>query len=201
MLTQQRAEELLRQAASRNPGRWEAHSRVAADCARRIAQKLPGLDPERAWLSGLLHDIGRGRGVSGLRHALDGYDDLMALGEPELARICLTHSFPDRREMFYMGAWDITDGQRAFLRAFLLERDYDGYDRLIQLCDMLALPTGPCILEKRIVDVTLRYGAPEGTLDKWRSWLALKEEIDGACGCDVYTLLPGVAEHSFASLR
>ena len=44
---------------------------------------------------------------------------------------------------------------------------YDGYDRLIRLCDAISLPDGACIMEKRLVDVALRHGLPEFTLKKW----------------------------------
>lgn len=200
MLTEEQACRLLAEAAGRNPGPWEAHSRVTADNARRIAQRMPGMDPRRAWLSGLLHDLGRGHGVTGVRHTLDGYRDLMALGEPQLARICLTHSFPDRQTLFYMGAWDITEEETAFLRDYLRRGDYDDYDTLIQFCDLISLPTGACIMEKRLVDIGLRYGTPEGTVGKWRCWLELKNIVDRRCGCDVYMLLPGVLEQSCRSL-
>ena len=63
------------------PGPWEQHSFSVADNAKRIAQKA-GLDAETAYVMGLLHDIGRGAGVSGIRHIFDGYDLMMSLGEP-----------------------------------------------------------------------------------------------------------------------
>ena len=37
---------------------WE-HSRLVAECARAIASGFPGVDPEKAYLAGLLHEIGR----------------------------------------------------------------------------------------------------------------------------------------------
>lgn len=58
ILTRSEAERLLREAESCNPGPWGNHSRIAAHCARKIAQEC-GLDPEKAYILGLLHDIGR----------------------------------------------------------------------------------------------------------------------------------------------
>lgn len=49
--------------------------------------KRQGLNPETAYVMGLLHDIGRGAGVSGIRHIFDGYDLMTSIGEPEIARI------------------------------------------------------------------------------------------------------------------
>jgi predicted hydrolase (HD superfamily) len=51
------AEELLIWAHEQNPGPWTEHCRVAARAAEVIARKC-GLDAERAYISGLLHDIG-----------------------------------------------------------------------------------------------------------------------------------------------
>lgn len=56
--TREQAEELLTEALPHNPGPWGAHSRTAAHCAEKIAAAC-GLDPEKAYVLGLLHDIGR----------------------------------------------------------------------------------------------------------------------------------------------
>ncbi len=40
----------------------------------------------------------------------------------------------------------------------LREMDYDDYDRLIQLCDCLAMPEGVVNMSKRMDDVARRYG-------------------------------------------
>ena len=74
---------------------------------------------------------------------------------------------------------------------------YDDYDRLVQLFDSLALPTGFCILEKRFVDVTIRYGVHPATIDRWKKTIEIKEAFEKKIGCMVYELLPGVAENSF----
>lgn len=51
---------------------------------------------------------------------------------------------------------------------------YDDYDRLIQPCDAIPLPTGACIMEKRLIDVALRYGVPDFALGKWRACMGKK---------------------------
>ena len=61
------AEQLLREAEKCNPGPWGNHSRVAAFCAERIA-KAAGMDAEKAYVLGLLHDIGRKFGIKHLAH-------------------------------------------------------------------------------------------------------------------------------------
>src|SRR5512139_2554397 len=95
--TLQQAEALLSEAHDRNPGPWTMHSRHVALAARLIAERHPLLDPDVAEVVGLLHDIGRREGVTGMRHVLDGYNHLAALGFEDAARICLTHSFAVKR--------------------------------------------------------------------------------------------------------
>lgn len=200
MLTVQQAKEELQIAVQNNPGPWEQHSLVSADNARRIAEKVPGMDPEKAYIMGLLHDIGRREGVTGMRHVIDGYDYLMAIHQPELAVICLTHSYATQNAAHFEGRHDCTPEQVAFIQRFLETYEYDDYDKLIQLCDAISLPQGACIMEKRFVDVALRYGVQDYTLERWRAYIRWKQYFDTLCGCDIYTLLPGVYENSIANL-
>lgn len=191
------AEEMLCQAEAKNPGPWAGHSRAAAEAAFRIASKCPGMDAEAAYAAGLLHDIGRREGYSHIRHIFDGYDYLMALGFEDAARVCLTHSFQIKDVDTYFGDQDVPAGRMAFLRAFLARTEYDDVDRLIQLCDCLALPGGYTLMEKRMVDVAMRHGTPACTLDKWRATFAIKARFDALAGVNVYTLLPGIVENTF----
>lgn len=117
MISSAHAQTYLRQAVQSNPGPWEQHSLSVADNAKRIAQKA-GLNPENAYVMGLLHDIGRSAGVSGIRHIFDGYNLMTSLGEPEIARICLTHSFPVKNIRTYAGKIDCTQVQLTFLQDF-----------------------------------------------------------------------------------
>ena len=200
MLTIEQAMQELELAVQNNPGPWEQHSLVAADNARRIAEKVPGMDPEKAYRMGLLHDIGRRVGVTGMRHLIDGYEYMMSLNEPELAVICLTHSFASPNVEHYEGKHDCSQAQKAFIKEFIEQREYDDYDRLIQLCDAISLPEGACIMEKRFVDVALRHGMQDYTTTRWRAYMELKKYFDSLCGCDIYTLLPGIFENSMINL-
>ena len=200
MLTIQQANEQLQTAYQKNPGPWVEHSRSVAENARRIAEHTDCLDPDTAYTMGLLHDIGRAAGVSGIRHIFDGYDRMSALGQPTIARIWLTHSFPLKNIHAFQGSFDCSKQQLAFLQCFLDSCSYDNYDRLIQLCDALSLPSGACILEKRLVDVALRHGVNHLSLEKWRAFLQLKQHFDRLCRCNLYTLLPNVLENSLVDL-
>ncbi len=193
------AKQALREAGQRNPGPWIGHSESVAQNAKLIAQRC-GLDAQKAYVMGLLHDIGRREGVSGIKHIFDGYAYMLEMGEKEIARICLTHSFPLKDVQTYIGAYDCTEEQLAFLRDFLEHTEQDDYDRLIQLCDAISLPEGACIMEKRLMDVALRHGLPEFSLDKWRAFLALKQYFDDKCGCNLYEFLPNVFKNSIGPL-
>lgn len=83
-----KAEELLKEAEACNPGPWGDHSRNVAKCAERIAQHCEGMDPDKAYVLGLLHDIGRRFGVKHLGHVYDGWKYMLELGYDEAARIC-----------------------------------------------------------------------------------------------------------------
>lgn len=203
--SRQEAEAILEEAERRNPGPWVAHCRVAAECARAIAQAVdparhPELDADAAYVLGLLHDVGRGAwtpGTADLRHMLDGYALLHERGFEDAARICLTHSFPIKDADAFASRWDCPPAEKRFVQDFLDRTEYTDYDRLIQLCDALALPNGPCLVEKRLVDVALRHGFNALTLDKWRAILALRDYFDAATGGSIYRLLPRVAETTF----
>lgn len=192
------AEALFAEAAALNPGfGWVEHSRHVAEAARRIAAVHPDLDAPTAYVYGLLHDVGRRAGYTHNRHMIDGYVYLLGLGYDRAARICLTHSFPVRDVAYCVGRWDVTAAEYVFLRDYLGAAEYDEYDRLLQLCDALALPQGFCLLEKRLVDVALRHGLNDTTLPRWRALFDLLAHFDAAVGGSVYALLPGVAETTF----
>lgn len=188
------AEALLHEAEAMNPGPWVPHSRNVALAARLIAAEHPDLDPERAYILGLLHDIGRRTGPNRDRHILDGHDILTDLGYQGAARIALTHSFPRQRPDELFGAWDGTRQEFQRMADLLLAAVYTEEDRLIQMCDLLALPEGCCIMEQRMVDIALRYGSSPQMTSKWQAQLALKTHFDAVVGQSIYRLLPGIVE-------
>jgi len=117
--------------------------------------------------------------------------------DPDAARICLTHSFVVRDIRAIAGEWDCTPEELAHAERLLSETTYAGYDRLIQLCDALALPSGYCLMEVRLVDVALRHGVNEYTVQRWEGYLSLLREVEEIIGRSVYSLLPGVVENTF----
>jgi hypothetical protein len=198
------AEALLDEAGARNPGPWTEHSRRVAEAAQLIAGRVPGMDGDAAYILGLLHDIGRREGVTGMRHALDGYRYLLALGYDDAARISMTHSFAtdDIYEIF--GEWDCSPDELAFVQNYLANARFDDYDRLIRLCDSLAMADGFVLMEKRMLDVAIRYGSEVGvsaaSIRKWRLTMDIRADFERRIGCSVYSLLPGVVENTFGGI-
>lgn len=190
------AEAELEKAAKSNPGLWTEHSRYAAMACRNIAQRCDGLSADDAYIYGLLHDIGRYPGVTGERHLIDGYRYCMAKGWEKAAQICISHAFMIQDIRTSIGEFDVSDEDYRFMERFVANAVYDDYDYLVQLCDSLALPTGFCLLEKRFVDVTIRYGVHPYTIDRWKRILELKAYFEQKAGCNIYELLPGAAENS-----
>jgi len=183
--------EALDLAGELNPGPWTDHSRNVALAAERIAEHC-GLNPEKAYICGLLHDIGRRTGIAQVRHIIDGYDYAISRGWDEIARICLTHSFPVKDIDIDIGKKDITPQQYTFIQSFLNDLEYDDYDKLIILCDALAEAGGFCILEKRFVDTTRRYGFYPFSIDRWNKTYEFKEYFEKKIGRSLYFLLPGI---------
>lgn len=185
--TRKHAEELLKEAEKCNPGPWGNHSRVAAHCAEKIARACGCLDPEKAYILGLLHDIGRKFGTRHLGHVSDGYTFMLSLGYEEAAKICLTHSFHNQTINDYIGNFDTTKEELQLIQDTLNEVSMDEYDRLIQLCDSLAGAEGVLDIEERMGDVKRRYGAyPQ---EKWDFNLKLKEDFEKKMGKDLYTVV------------
>lgn len=186
----------LELAGQLNPGPWTKHSYNVAEAAKIIAEHC-GMNTEKAFVCGLLHDIGRRTGVAAVRHIIDGYDYAISKGWDEVARICLTHSFPVKDIEADIGKKDITTEQYRFIKDFLDHLEYDPYDKLIILCDALADANGFCILEKRFVDTTRRYGIYPFSVDRWNKTYEYKESFEKIIGKSIYSLLPNIEQCIF----
>ena len=177
------AERILAEAEQCNPGPWGNHSRTAAHCAEKIAL-YAGMCPEKAYVLGLLHDIGRKFGKRHLGHVSDGYTYMTDLGYPDAARICLTHSFNEMKIEGYVGNFDTTEAETELIRTKLAETVPDDYDRLIQLCDAISGAEGVMDIIDRMSDVKRRYGDYEQS--KWDRNLELKAIFENRMQRDLY---------------
>ena len=188
--SREEAELLLKQGYDENPGPWVEHCKVTARVAEIIAEKS-SLDADRAYVSGLLHDIGysefreyKGR----TSHIIIGYENMLRRGFDGISRICMSHSFPYKHIGAY-GATDVNwnDVEKESIISFLSETEFDDYDKLIQLCDSLGTAEGICLMEKRMIDVVKRHGFSEFTIRKWEVIFDLKDYFDKLCGKNIYS--------------
>jgi hypothetical protein len=198
--THQQAVRYLAEAQGMNPGPWVDHSHHVAQSAANIAQKNPSLEHDTAYILGLLHDIGRREGVYGMRHVIDGYNFMRGEGYSHVAQISLTHSYPIPQVMHGSSEWDGTENEQQFVADYLANHPYSDYDRLIQLCDSICMPGGPVLMEKRFIDVTMRYGFNRYTTEKWRAFINIKATVEAAIGHSIYECLDGVVENTFSIL-
>ena len=161
---------------------------VAAN-AEKIAAAC-GLDSQKAYILGLLHDYGEyiEDTVPGTFHGTAGYDEMMKLGYDEVARICLTHSF---WEGIYDPDYFVYDsGEIARAGSLIAAMELDDYDRLIQLSDMLSDGSETVRVDKRVKSIIRRYRLnPAQASLKTERAVRLKEYFDRKCNMDVYQLL------------
>ena len=187
------AELLLEEGVKKNPGPWREHSYAVASAAEKIARAVnqncgeEKLNPDLAYIYGLLHDIGRQEGHTYIAHVYDGYHFLMSFGYEKAAQICLTHSFNLKTTEDYIGKIDISDNQMEEVKKLLAAAEYDDYDRLIQLLDSTCGADGTLNLEERMNDVKSRYGYyPQG---KWDKNFELKAYFEKLAGREYYEII------------
>ena len=80
--------------------------------------------------------------MSSERHLIDGYRYCMERGWEKAAQICISHAFMIQDIATSIGEFDVSDEDYLFMKEFVANAVYDDYDRLVQLCDALAMPSG-----------------------------------------------------------
>lgn len=173
------------------PSLLRQHSLLVAACAEILAAKIHGMDSKKAYALGLLHDYGKviNEKDNKLFHGLTGYKIMSELGYDEVAKICLTHTFINKD--FKHEDYQAYDSKELTACKKLLKNiDYDDYDRLIQLSDMMVTVVGFKTLKERMIYIRDKYNICNLTMKKkYRQVLKLKDYFDKLCGCDVYKLL------------
>jgi len=186
--TREEAERLLKDAETCNLGEWASHCRITAKCAEKIAIECDDMNADKAYVLGLLHDVGRKFGRCQLKHVYAGWQYMLQLGYDEVARTCLTHSFPVKRIGVYIGKFDIDEEQQSEIERALQEIEYDDYDRLIQLCDCVAGAAGTMTLKARMTDAENRYGKPFPK-DNWDTCMNLQKYFERKSGKSIYDII------------
>lgn len=167
------------------------HTQGVAFASRIIAAHIPTLDPETAYICGLLHDYGKkyNEREIGCFHGLIGYKELSSLGFELPARICLTHTFADKN--IYIADFpsypqrDLCECQKL-----LSEIEYNDYDRLIQFTDRLFEGFTMIPFAERAKAIGSRYNLSDSIVNKLiADGQKLKDYIDYRCGKDVYEII------------
>lgn len=163
---------------------WIKHSHNVAHVAETIG-RLSGLDPEKCYVMGLLHDFGRGQDRN-IRHSILGYKLLKKEGaSEEIARIAITHLFILQDGANLKGQYvDFRDGEQTFVENYLKDIEYNDYDKLIQLSDLiggLRIET----IEERMFSVFCRYNITN-TMQLCQQIRALRQYFEDKIGCSVY---------------
>lgn len=165
------------------------HSRGVAIFSSRLAEKI-NLNKDKAYVLGLLHDYGKrlDEKKADRFHGIIGYYDLLKYGYPDVAKICLTHTFKDKNflneEYSYPTHW------LEECRILLKDITYDDYDRIVQYADMFFEGMNVTSLERRIEGISQRYNLNKTQKTSLsNSVFKLKKIIDEKCGCDSYEVL------------
>jgi len=185
------AYDLLMEASKMNPGKWIEHSINVAKITEKLADKL-GLDKNKAYVYGLLHDIGRREGITGTRHIIDGYNYLQELGYEDVSRYCLTHSYFIKDVTYIYGKSDMSEEEVKFVQNYLDNVEYNLYDKLVQIGDCMGLPDGITYIERRLIDVHLRHGVNHMTVNNWKAIFKLQNEIEDNLGYSIYKVFPEI---------
>jgi putative nucleotidyltransferase with HDIG domain len=175
-------------AGEMNPGPWIQHSYTVAKAAELITSKTDKYDQEKAFVYGLLHDIGRRNGYSYIKHVIDGYEHLREK-DRKAAYICLSHSFPNKDIREYQGIIDIDTNRLKYLEQELVSCDYDYYDKLIILMDSYCSIDQYVKLACRWIDVSIRYGINNYTVEKWKKTYKMRDEINLECNLSIEEIL------------
>ena len=166
------------------------HTIGIAEAAAKIAA-YSGLDINKAYACGLLHDWGKiqKEKEAGIAHFIVGYQKMIQEGFDDVARICLTHSFPDNHfERDDYPAY--SDKDILFVKEYLQNIVYDDYDRLIQLCDMFFEGVSKVSCQKRLEGIRARYHLEKSQTEVLERCAAEnKAYFDKKCGQDIYKLL------------
>lgn len=173
---------------------WEkefrAHCFSVADIAAKIASQTPYLNSERAYLSGLLHDCGRIKDEKSenVFHGWTGYQLMKKQGWDEIGRISVTYCFLNKDfnpELYPQARQDI-----LHCKNYISDIEYDDYDKLLQLADMMNDRGKNCSLQYRCRSLAERYPVQEEFLTTHFSCAEnLRLYFEVKCDCDIYQLL------------
>lgn len=185
-LTSKKALEMLNDAKKKTiTDLWITHSICVANTASVIAKEL-NLDVEYAKTLGYIHDYGKAVGDFS-KHDMNGFNYLKGLGyDEEYYSICLTHGYLNNDVMCAAGG---IPRDIPFRTEYIKNHKYSIYEKLICLCDLMCAQEVIGI-DKRLIDIIIRYGAYSNTQYHVKEVYKLKKYFDDLLGYNLYNLFP-----------
>ncbi|MDR1207856.1 MAG: HD domain-containing protein [Holosporales bacterium] len=169
------------------------HSGLVARAAFCIAQKTGNMDPAFAHACGLFHDIAKLRlpKEKMYKHPLLGHAIMKDAGRPDIAKICLTHSFPNKNASEYILFYckgDVVEAEA--IRQKLKDVEYDFAVQLIQLCDKISGHDRYLTIEQKRAFYLKKYGFAADFIDRiYDDFFEIKRVVDSLIGEDLYAFL------------
>lgn len=177
---------------------WKKHSLQVAHGSEILAESL-SLSKEEAFVNGLLHDIGKAINPNPKKHAIAGYELLKKETFLSAAQTALTHDFPEKNLQFSLDDGLIDDNEMERLQKIFAKIDYRLIDKIVQIIDVIAMPDGFVLMEKRMLNAVMRCGKLTKTLEQIiRASQVNIKEINGILGYSFYKCLPNVIENSLS---
>ena len=169
---------------------YRFHTMGVASAAEKIARYIPSMDPEKAFVLGLLHDYGKriNERIEGRFHGQEGYEQMLKAGYPDVAKVCLTHTFakPDFPDEEYSYPQEWKDWARNILKNIT----YDDYDYLICLCDKFFEGLSIVSISNRVKGIVNRYRLSKIEENYLLAEsMQLKDYFDKKTGQDIYKIL------------
>ncbi len=170
------------------------HCNCVAEIACKIAEKTGTMNSEKAYIMGLLHDCGRIKDekAENVFHGLVGYEYMMSKGYDEIAKISLSHCF--YKKDFDISTYPQCREDILKSKQIVSRMEYDDYDYLLQISDILNNMGKTCSIEYRFRSISERYNIPNEKILPMIDLLnERKRYFDKKCDCDIYQML-GIKE-------
>lgn len=153
--------------SNHNTSAWINHSYYVGECSSNLAWMLD-LDSDVARTYGLMHDYGRKK-EKGFNHVIYGYQELYDLDYKTESIACLTHSFLNGERCannekaidgFYVDSYGnakwMENSEFDDIKLFLDNYQYNDYDMILNVSDLMATEKGVLSPYDRICDIAKR---------------------------------------------
>ena len=169
---------------------YRFHTMGVASAAEKIAKYIPTMNTEKAFVLGLLHDYGKriNERIERRFHGQEGYEQMLKMGFPDVAKVCLTHTFSEQN--FKDEQYSYPQEWKDWAHKMLKNITYDDYDYLICLCDKFFEGLSIVSISKRVNGIVKRYNLGRTEEDfLLKESTKLKDYFDKKTGCDIYKIL------------